>query len=243
MGQFTCWDAGSHLAVARMSISCKRVSGVSATGRSLVQRIPSVCVCVSLGVIRHNNYPTHLQGLGKKWKDTTLRILKLVLFYLSRWNWQIWTIVCILFTSQNRITIASVLRADISMGKNNLHRRTATYIRDKFCKENREAFLYSRQIDLQFCYLISSLGYEKHFCADCTYTTFMQWWSTARTHHRSTGRSELLLHRELKEKVRSIHSRGITPCTIGSGTGRRYAWFVLQLPLLSGELPLGSMMD
>jgi len=37
-------------------------------GRSLVQRSPSECecVCVSLGVIRHNNYPAHLQGLGRK---------------------------------------------------------------------------------------------------------------------------------------------------------------------------------
>ena len=34
---------------------------ISATDRSLVQRSPTICMCVSLNVIRCNNNPLHLE--------------------------------------------------------------------------------------------------------------------------------------------------------------------------------------
>jgi len=59
--------------------------------------------------------------------------------------------------------------------------------------------------------------------------------------HRSIG--TIVAQRTERERAEHLVSRGITPCTIGSGTGCRHASFVLQLPLLTGELPPGSMMD
>jgi hypothetical protein len=39
---------------------------ISATDRSLIQRSPTVCMCVSLSVIRGNSKPLHLEWVGRR---------------------------------------------------------------------------------------------------------------------------------------------------------------------------------
>ena len=129
---------------------------------------------VSLGVIRRYNYPPHLQGTGRRdqgmrqndatppcFKFSTLLSVVTKLTNLNHNSLHI-------FTRLSRITIASLLRVDNST-RLNPHRRIGSYIRDKFRKENLAAFLRSLQTDLQFCYPISSFGYEKHFYANFTF--------------------------------------------------------------------------
>jgi len=48
------FPGGGHGCLSVMSVVCCRVE-VSATGRSLVQRSRTECLCVSLGVIRRNS--------------------------------------------------------------------------------------------------------------------------------------------------------------------------------------------
>jgi len=65
------WPAGivgSNPAGARtsvMSVLCCQVE-VSVMGRTLIQRIPTACVCVSLNVIRCNNNTLHLQWVSRR---------------------------------------------------------------------------------------------------------------------------------------------------------------------------------
>ena len=69
----TVWVCGRSLAGimglnpdgGMVNVLCCQVE-VSAQGRSLVQRSPTECVCVSLCVIRGNNNPLHLQRVGRK---------------------------------------------------------------------------------------------------------------------------------------------------------------------------------
>ena len=48
-----------------VDVECFQVE-VSATGRSLVQKGPTECVCVHMSVIWWNNNPLHLKRVGKK---------------------------------------------------------------------------------------------------------------------------------------------------------------------------------
>jgi len=56
--------AGGHGCLS--GVLCVTQVQVSATGRSPVQRSPTVYVCLSLSVIRCNSKPLHLQCVGSR---------------------------------------------------------------------------------------------------------------------------------------------------------------------------------
>ena len=71
-GRSIAGNAGSNptrawMSASSVSVVCCQVK-VSVTGRSLVLRSPTecVCVCVSLSVIRCNNNPLHLRRISRK---------------------------------------------------------------------------------------------------------------------------------------------------------------------------------
>jgi len=75
---------------ARMSVSCEYCQAeVSTTGRSLIQRSPIECACVSLSVIRRNNKFCNYNeqvviGQDKEWKEGSKKERKIIFYKRSQ---------------------------------------------------------------------------------------------------------------------------------------------------------------
>jgi hypothetical protein len=72
-----------------MSVSCGCCQAeVSATGRSLIQRSPTKCACVSLSVIRSNNKFCNyneqvVRGQDREWKEGRKKERKIISYKTS----------------------------------------------------------------------------------------------------------------------------------------------------------------